>query len=396
MKRVLLAVLALALLLSAATALAEDGITRIDPNEDRGITLAEVGLNDVIEGVSPTTGLTLSDLEAPDGFAGLAVTGRYMPMLVQIDNTDGGVDNPDGLNISPWGASYADIVYETPLYARGMTRISFLFSDLIPDSVGPVRSARLGHAWLREEWDCGFLYYGQQEYDETNVRKEFSKLGATEKGLLFSGTVSETKPWKKYYTARKGSTRPHHVDANVAAMYELIPEDYIAPNHAFKFTDEYPTEGDTAELVTVRWVYEKTNNAMLHYGSNLEYDSDTNMYYRYMRYGDDELIPYEDRDTQAQMAFANVIVQFIDVDYPQLDAPVAYVVGEYYYKGKGEKSAEGNADFFMGGKHIAGYWKREDMESRTVFYGPDGEEIELQRGKTLIICCPKYTWVDYQ
>ena len=120
------------------------------------------------------------------------------------------------------------------------------------------------------------------------------------------------------------------------------------------------------------------------------------MYYRYMRYGNDETIPYEDRDTQEQLAFANVIVQFIDLDYTRIDAPIAYHVGEYYYKGKGSKSAEGNADFFMGGMHIAGYWKRNNMESRTVFYGPDGNEIELQRGKTLIICCPKYTWVDYK
>jgi hypothetical protein len=45
----------------------------------------------------------------------------------------------------------------------------------------------------------------------------------------------------------------------------------------------------------------------------------------------------------------------------------------------------GNADYFIGGRHIAGVWEREDYNSRTVFYGPDGNEIELQRGRTLII-----------
>ena len=45
----------------------------------------------------------------------------------------------------------------------------------------------------------------------------------------------------------------------------------------------------------------------------------------------------------------------------------------------------GNADYFMGGKHIAGVWERPDYDSRTVFYGEDGNEIELQRGRTLII-----------
>ena len=45
----------------------------------------------------------------------------------------------------------------------------------------------------------------------------------------------------------------------------------------------------------------------------------------------------------------------------------------------------GNADYFMGEKHIAGVWERKDYDSRTVFYGEDGNEIELQRGRTLII-----------
>lgn len=396
MKRIVSVILALAMLLSMASAVAESGTTRIDPTENRNIKINEAGLNEVAEGISPTTGLTLSDLEAPEGFAGLAVTGRYLPMMVQIDNQDGGVDNPDGANVSPWGLSYADIIYETPLYSNGPTRITAVFSDLIPTSVGPVRSARLGHAWLREEWDAGFVYYGQQEYPETDVRKEFSKLGATSKDVLYTGIVSDSKPWAKYFTARKGAIRPHQVDANVAGISELVPADHAASNHAFKFTDELPTEGDNAELITVRWVYEQNNQAALHYGSNLEYDVDSNTYFRYMRYGGDTLIPYEDRDTQQQLAFSNVIVQFIDVDYARSDAPIAYVVGDYYYKGKGDKSAEGNCDIFMGGKRIAGYWKRNDMESRTVFYGPDGNEIELQRGKTLIITCPEYTWVDYK
>jgi len=44
------------------------------------------------------TGLTLSEVaqNAGEGFAGQAVTGRYMPMLVQIDNTEGGIGYNEG------------------------------------------------------------------------------------------------------------------------------------------------------------------------------------------------------------------------------------------------------------------------------------------------------------
>ena len=107
MKKLLSLALALMLLTSAASALAN---TVIDPNENRGIQLTPAGLNEVEEGVSPTTGRVLADVDTPAGFAGQAVTGRYMPMLVQIDNTTGGVGR-----VAPWGASYADIMYETPL-----------------------------------------------------------------------------------------------------------------------------------------------------------------------------------------------------------------------------------------------------------------------------------------
>ena len=369
MKKIIAFVLAMTLLLSACAALAE---TTINATEKRGIKLQNVGLNEVEEGVSPTTGLYLEDYDQPDGFAGLAITGRYLPMMVQIDNSNGGVDN-----VAPWGATYADVVYETPLHSKGMTRISYIFSDLIPNSVGPVRSTRVGHAWIREEWDAGFLYYGSQEYPKTSVKEQFRKYGTTKKGVLFSGTDGATKPHKKYYTARKGVPSPHNKDANVAAMYELIPAKHVAPNHAFLFTDELPESEDYADEIIINW-------GAIHYGSNLIYDPDSNAYFRYMRYEDDELIPYEDRDSLEQLSFANVIIQWCETDWTRSDAPITHVVGE------------GNADFFMGGVHVAGYWKRADMASRTVFYGPDGNEMPLQRGKTLIVVIPPEKSVSYK
>lgn len=372
MKKISIMIIAVLLMLSLCVAATAD--TVIDPKENRGIKLQPVGLNEVEDGISPTTGLPLEDYDQMNGFAGLAITGRYQPMLVQIDNSDGGVND-----LAPWGATYADIVYESPLHSSGFTRISFLFSDLIPDSVGPVRSARVGHTWLREEWDAGFLYYGGQTMKGSNIEEEFKKYGATKKGVLFSGTVGSGKPWKQYYTRRSGVAAPHNVDANVAAMYDLIPADHECPNHTFLFTDDYPEEGDIVDEIELNW-----NNA-IHYGSTFIYDVDANVFYRYMRYEGGELIPYEDRDSGDQLSFSNVIIQYTTVSYNGSSAaPVTTHVGE------------GNADFFMGGVHIAGYWKRDDMSSRTVFYGPDGNEIQLQRGKTFISIFPVENTVTYR
>lgn len=79
-----------------------------------------------------------------------------------------------------------------------------------------------------------------------------------------------------------------------------------------------------------------------------------------------------------------MIVQFTRVDYNHnnKNEPIMYVIGE-----NGE-TAEGNADFFLGGKHISGYWKRDGMTPRTVYYDASGEEIALLRGRTLIVIFP--------
>ena len=345
--------------------------TVIDPTAARGIGLKEAGDNETPEGISPTTGRRLATLPAFEGFAGLAITGRYMPMLVQIGNDSGGVGDR-----APWGICYADIIYETPLTRNEATRMTAVFSDLIPDSVGYVRSARVGHVWIREEWDGGFLYYGQQEVPGSDVKAEFRKTGADDKGVLFSGTAGGTA-WKHLYTARKRLKSPYNMDANVAAMSAMIPDTHVPVNHAFRFTDEVP-EGDRARYVYVNW-----GDGAANYASRLVYREEWDGYIRNV--GQDRSVWYADRDAaEGAVAFANVIVQFTRVEYNHNSKlePIVYVIGE------DGAPAEGNADFFMGGVHVQGYWRRDSMNSRTVYYGPDGEEIALQRGRTLIIVFP--------
>ena len=132
--------------------------------------------------------------------------------------------------------------------------------------------------------------------------------------------------------------------------------------------------------------------------SRLEYDEEENVYIRYVKVTGNPDTPYREsvlvepeniidkvngkRSFRVQVrervpgnliSFSNVIVQGIEMSWKGGSRPDPKLTGT------------GNADYFMGGKHIAGVWERENYNSRTVFYGPDGQEIELQRGKTLII-----------
>ena len=347
MKKALSLVLALIMLLSCVPALAGGAETVIVDEPDRKLVKKDTKAPDnmMIAGESPTTGLPW------DGF--------YLPMMVQIDNTNGGVDEKH----QPWGARYADIVYESPLHRLGATRISFIFSDYVPDSVGPVRSARVGHVWLWYEWRGGFLFYGGQEAKGSNINTEFRELGySVSKGApLFSGIVSKSKPWKQYYTRKKGRPSPSNVDANVAAMQALFPADYEAPARAFLFTDELPDTGDFAYNIEVQWKHKK-------YPTSFTYDEMSNTYLRYVT-GE----PYVDSETGEQLSFSNLIIQRTNLRFNGgNDKPITDNVGA------------GNCEIFMGGRYIPGYWVRSSMEDRTVYYDENGDEIQLQRGKTYI------------
>ena len=334
--------------------------TVIQDEADRKISVKGLGsdgnfpVNPEVAGQSPTTGQPWD--------------GTYMPMLVQIDNADGGIGKR-----APWGASHADLIYETPLHSGGETRLSFLFSDFVPESVGPVRSARLTHVELREEWDAGFLFYGGQEYEGTNINDAFRETGATKKGVLFSGIVGTNKAWKKYYTSVDGLPGPHDKDANVKAMQALIPADFKAPSRPFLFTDELPELGDFATNIAITLTKKE-------YCSSFAYDPIANVYMRYMN-GE----PYVDKTTGEQLSFSNLIIQRTDVTFYHgiNDRPLTVNIGS------------GNADIFIGGRYIPGYWMRTGMNQRTVFFDQEGNELQLQRGKTFISMIDYSTPVTY-
>lgn len=361
MKRIISLLVAVGLLLSMAS-IANAETTLVNEKDRKiKIQLKKTGgnypTNPVISGESPITGLPW------DGY--------YMPMLVQIDNSHGGAMSA---NMAPWGIRFADIVYESPLHKNGSTRISLLFSDTVPESVGPVRSARVGHVYLREEWDAGFLYYGGSATNAANINNEFKKTGARKKGVLFSGTDGEGKPWKKYYARVSGRTSPSNVDANVLAIQALVPAEHVAPDRPFLFTDELTYDGVYTSNITVKWKHKE-------YVCAFAYDEASNSY---LRSSGVDLEPYVDAEVDEQMAFANVIIQRTEVNYKGSAQPITTNIDS------------GNADIFIGGRYIAGYWTRTDVDQRTIYFDANGNELELQRGKTYIGMVPPDVEVIYE
>jgi hypothetical protein len=396
MKRLLSLLLACALLLTSGIALAAKenaadkgarytmdtkGTVVLQNDEDRNIAYNKDQLTDnpLIEGESPTTGLPLGE-------------GWYYPVMVQISNPEDTVKY-NGKNVTaagignraPWSGQYADLVYEGILYREGQTRITFLYSDSLydgqPTSAGPVRSARIGHALLREEWQGGIVFMGGPRVPGNNIVETFQELGAIEKGGVFN---LDTNKYNDYWHRVDGLKGPENVTIDPVAVRETVPEEYRnATPHPFLFVDFSPyTEGyEQAYSINLDWGHKR-------YISHFYYDESNNLYLRYS--GD---VPYmsfdcvEDRSEEnaEQLSFSNVIIQRVPYEFVNNNKvmPKMLAVGQ------------GNADIFIGGRYIPGYWVRESVESPTVFFDDQGNEIQLTRGKTFIAHFPPERLLTY-
>lgn len=346
----LLAVLLVSVMASASAA------TVIDASANRAITpKGDPTINNPrIPGESMTTGLPFD--------------GEYVPLLVNIDNVLGAWPQ--------WGIGDADIIYEMPIHGLTLTRLVALFADKHPENVGPVRSGRVLHAELREEWDAGWTFAGIQNKDGTNVNDALREFGARKKTHDLIYDLNGNK-YSKYYHNVKDHKPPHHHSVHAA---ELIQNalGYDFPERPFLFTDELPITGDIATQITL--VY--GGNTKNYTNSAFDYDVASNRYAR-TRQGQ----PYVDQNNPGQpLTFSNVIVQWTDLGFNgAANAPELREVGT------------GNADIFMGGRHIAGIWVRSSTTDRTVFYDENGNEIRLQRGKTWInVTTQRSTEVTYQ
>ena len=417
MKKTLSLILALVMLFAMASAIAEG--KEIDGLADRKIKINPAGLNDDADtcwanGYSPTTGRPISEIEVPNGFLGLAVTGDYQPILVQVSNADNGLGSSAKIKNyrnAPVNGIYADVVYEAlQKKGGGESRMTYVFSDVVPDFVGFVRSTRIQHALYRAEWDSAFVTSGWNYavtdvpdiWKKNNLPDPAGKRTAADPGIVYVGDLS-SKPWGPYVYRIFDRTGKKYSGANTelfnltGLLADVIPKDHKAANHTWKFTDDLPVTGDDARFVYVKFGNPNTTD------SRLEYDASTNSYIRYVKPGKGEDLPYrtnvlidpevkkvngdgrnaagkgvviQGMEAGDPITFNNVIVQQVDYNWISFTRPNPKLIGS------------GNADYFMGGKHIAGVWNRDDLTSRTVFYGPDGNEIELQRGRTLIILMP--------
>ena len=261
------------------------------------------------------------------------------------------------------GISYADVVYEY-VVEGGITRLMGVFERYDGlEKIGSVRSCREYFVYTALEFDAIYMHFGQASYAVELLDKDYVD---NINGLGPAGDVS-------YYRTTDRQA-PHNVytsDKGINAGIDMLGyrrDHYDGYKGKFKFCDldkEVTNEnGYPATHIEPKY---KINKPWF------DYNEKTGKYDRYQYDG-----PQIDELTGEQISYDNVILQYnfwVQLDQKDYLAFDCHKGGAIQYCTKG--------------KCIPGTWKREinddnyDM-SAIRYYDMDGNEIEINNGKTFV------------
>lgn len=309
--------------------------------------------------ISPTTGLPI---------AGEPVA----PMLVVITNTESNVEynghttKAQGVGKrQAWGGQQADIIYEAPLYRDDYTRLTYLFHDALVNGdevqAGPIRSVRGIHVQLTQAWSGGLIYGNGLSGNMRGVPmlEEIQDVAFSDGEALTKELITPVLKVKV----------PDHRSADVNAVHALLPDRQFKAD-ALVFTDELQGE-DLPEATDFRlkWGTEKR------FFSRFVYDDEKQTYQWYSNKVPRKNWTDSTRTEEAELTFANVIVQHVPFRYP-----VNRMVPET------DLSAGGRAEIALGGRLVEAQWINRDGSIHYV--DENGNDIPLLRGKTYVAIWP--------
>ena len=290
--------------------------------------------------INPLTGLPVDD----------PALLQRRPLLVRIGNDVGARQSQVGFNS-------ADIVYEE-ITEWWVTRFTAIFLTNTPDTVGPVRSARLINVQLAPQYQGALAHSGGSD----PVRWEISQAPITNLDEYYH-------PSPYFYRPNQGWQTRLAIDTQAARNY-LIAKNLDAPvrQQGFLFSDTLD-RGEPAENIFIP--YPRATSF-----TQWSYDPASGQYLRYI--ADQPLVDAG----RGQVTAANVIVYFAQHQETDIveDSNGATSIRIII-------NGAGPAWFFRDGKLNKGFWATDG--SRTPYFTyEDGTPYSLKPGNSWIEVVP--------
>ena len=261
-------------------------------------------------------------------------------LVVKLDNTH---------NAQPHaGLKDADVVYIEEV-EYGITRIAAVFSSVIPDHIGPVRSARITDIDLLAQFGTpAFAYSGAQH-------KMFP--------VLDSASIVDVSP----RTGAQGYARDHSrrapynyfLDGTVAI--ERAPDASTDHNMGFVFSPDIPAGGTPNTKAKMKWGYAK---------AMFTYDAITGLYKVNLNG-----YPAEAEENDQGQNAATVVIQYVKQE-----------PSKFFDKGGGntphaETIGTGTATVLRDGFSYDVTWSRPSATEGTTFTMADGTPMAFKPGQ---------------
>ena len=284
-------------------------------------------------------------------FTGVAMANEVTqrPILATINN------HPDARPQS--GIASADVIYE--MLAEGdVTRLLALYQSEIPESIGPIRSARDYFIELAEGLDAFYIAHGYSpEAQQLLISGLVDNVnGMQYDGILFKRSSNRVAPHNSYFPGENLEAAAEKVDASLLYQKKV--------SYTYYNEEESVKIGTEAESVAITY----SKNDM--FNSLYTYDVDNDTYTR--QSGNTMTIDYL---TNEQVELSNVL--FFEMSHSIIDS-----------EGRREinLTTGGKAFLFQQGLMREVRWENIDGVLKAI--EEDGREVKLVPGKTWIHLVP--------
>lgn len=303
--------------------------------EEKDIIVAEA--EEILPFVTPFTGERVAE----------EVTMR--PILATINN------HPKARPQS--GLAQADVVYE--MLAEGdVTRLLALYQSELPESIGPIRSARSYFIDIAKGLDAFYIAHGYSPEAKSMLEQRVVENinGMQYDGIYFERSSARVAPHNSYISGENVKAGADKVRTSLLYQKKV----------AYPF---YEAEDNVKIGITANEISMNYNNSGS-FNSHYVYNGETNQYKRYS--ADVETIDYE---TNESIELANIL--FFEMPHRIVDN-----------EGRREITITGGGNAYVAQAGMIREVKWKNADGLLVAVEEDGSEVKLVQGKTWIHFVP--------
>ncbi|MCD8379193.1 MAG: DUF3048 domain-containing protein [Lachnospiraceae bacterium] len=294
------------------------------------------------------------------------------PLAVMIPNESSAIPH--------YGISEASILYECAVEGD-MTRLMGIFEDYGSiGKLGNVRSLRDYYVYWAFEWDAILCHFGAPYYADDILSEETTDdLDGNVLTAPYYRTTDRSAPHNAYLDTTQVA------DVLSAQGIEATDRGLKDSTHYLFADDDSPnllTQYEDADVCT----YLDMSGSYPLTRCYFEYNEEDGLYYRFQYLAGGTDGPHIDGANGEQLSFANIIIQCTE-------SAVRDDEGYLWYRDVDTSGRD--AWYITRGQIIHCTWIKETNYGATRYYDDDGNEIEFNTGKTMVLIIQDDDTFDY-